>query len=121
MDSVDDIQHELARESVRQTGMRSGVEIATMADVSAGGSGLGSSSSVAVGLLNAMYIYLGEPKALDFLARTACEIEIDRLKKRIGKKDRYIAAYGGFREVLFERGSNRALPCWGDKVVRHLQ
>jgi hypothetical protein len=60
-----------------------------------------------------MYIYLGEPKALDFLARTACEIEIDRLKKRIGKKDRSIAAYGGFREVLFERGSNCALPCWG--------
>jgi D-glycero-alpha-D-manno-heptose-7-phosphate kinase len=72
-----------------------------MADIPSEGSGLGSSSTVTVGLLNAMYTYLGTPKDQAWLAREACEIEIDVLKKPIGKQDQYIAAFGGQRFIQF--------------------
>src|SRR5512133_1961765 len=59
VDSVDQIEHELVRECLRLTGITHGVEISTMADIPSEGSGLGSSSTVTVGLLNAMYSYIG--------------------------------------------------------------
>ncbi|MBM3790103.1 MAG: GHMP kinase [Acidobacteria bacterium] len=101
VDSVDELQHELVREALRKTGIREGVEITTMGDIPAAGSGMGSSSTVTVGLLNAMYHYLGEVKEAETLAREACEIEIDVLKKPIGIQDQYIAAYGGQRFIRF--------------------
>jgi D-glycero-alpha-D-manno-heptose-7-phosphate kinase len=72
-----------------------------MADIPSEGSGLGSSSTVTVGLLNAMYTYLGTPRSQEDLAREACEIEISVLGKPIGKQDQYIAAYGGQRFIRF--------------------
>jgi D-glycero-alpha-D-manno-heptose-7-phosphate kinase len=72
-----------------------------MADIPSEGSGLGSSSSVTVGLLNAMYAYQGEQRTAEHLAREACAIEIDVLGKPIGKQDQYIAAYGGLRCLRF--------------------
>lgn len=104
VDHVDEIQHELVRECLRKTGITKGVEIATMGDIPSQGSGLGSSSTVVVGLLNAMYQYLGEPRDIDTLARQACEIEIDILGKPIGVQDQYIAAYGGQRIFRFRPG-----------------
>lgn len=101
VDSVDDIEHELVRECLRKTGIDHGVEIATMADIPSEGSGLGSSSTVTVGLLNAMYSYKGDPKPADTLAEQACEIEIDILGKPIGKQDQYIAAFGNLRLIHF--------------------
>jgi D-glycero-alpha-D-manno-heptose-7-phosphate kinase len=101
VDSIDEIQHELVREALRKTGIGKGVEIATMADIPSEGSGLGSSSTVTVGLLNAMYAYLGEIRTAAQLAQEACEIEIDILKKPIGKQDQYIAAFGGVRLIEF--------------------
>jgi len=68
-----------------------------MADIPSEGSGLGSSSSVTVGVLNALYAYEGSIAPADTLAREACEIEIDILGKPIGKQDHYIAALGGLR------------------------
>jgi D-glycero-alpha-D-manno-heptose-7-phosphate kinase len=103
VDSIDEIQHELVREALRKTGIRKGVEVNTMGDIPAAGSGMGSSSTVTVGLLNAMYHYLGEPKEPETLAREACEIEIDVLGKPIGIQDQYIAAYGGLRFMHFGR------------------
>lgn len=102
VDSVDDIQHELIRESLRLTGLSSGIEITTMADIPSEGSGLGSSSTVTVGALHAMYSYLGEMVSAERLAREACSIEIDRLQKPIGIQDQYIAAYGNFRFFDFQ-------------------
>lgn len=98
---VDEIQHELIREAMRLTGLKKGVEISTLADIPSEGSGLGSSSSLVVGLLNAMYLYLGEQVTAEQLAREACEIEIDICKKPIGKQDQYIAAYGGIKKFYF--------------------
>lgn len=101
VDSVDQIQHELIRESLRLTGIEQGVEITTMADIPTEGSGLGSSSTVTVGALHAMYTYLGEIVSAERLARDACGIEIDKLKKPIGIQDQYIAAYGSLRFFEF--------------------
>ncbi|MCL6519945.1 MAG: GHMP kinase [Armatimonadetes bacterium] len=101
VDSIDEIEHELVRECLRKTGITHGVEISTMADIPSEGSGLGSSSSVTVGLLNAMYAYKGEIVPAEVLAKEACEIEIDILGKPIGKQDQYIAAFGNLRFISF--------------------
>lgn len=101
VDRVDDIQHELVREAMRIVGVEKGIEIATMADIPSEGSGLGSSSTVTVGLLNALYTYKGEKVTAETLAQQACQIEIDILGKPIGKQDQYIAAYGGLRHFKF--------------------
>jgi D-glycero-alpha-D-manno-heptose-7-phosphate kinase len=103
VDHVDEIQHDLVRECMRKVGIHKRVEIATMADIPSSGSGMGSSSSVTVGLLNAMYHHVGTPKDLETLAREACEIEIDVLRKPIGIQDQYIAAHGGQRFIRFCR------------------
>jgi len=101
VDHVDELEHELVRETLRKTGIQKRVEISTMGDIPSAGSGLGSSSTVTVGLLNAMYSYLGTPKDHETLAREACEIEIDILQKPIGVQDQYIAAYGSQRFIQF--------------------
>lgn len=100
-DNIDEIQHELIRESLRLTGIKEGVEITTMGDIPAAGSGLGSSSAVTIGALQAMYTYLGEIVPAERLAREACEIEINVLGKPIGVQDQYISAYGGLRFMEF--------------------
>ena len=102
VDSIDEIEHELVRECLRKTDITRGVEISTMADIPSEGSGLGSSSSVTVGLLNAMHAYKGELKPADVLAEQACEIEIAVLGKPIGKQDQYIAAFGNLRLIRFD-------------------
>ena len=113
VDSIEDIQHELVRECMRKTGILHRVEIATMADIPSAGSGMGSSSTVTIGLLNAMYHYLGKPVDIERLAREACEIEIDDLKKPIGLQDQYIAAYGGQRIISFEENGNVSIESIG--------
>ncbi len=101
VDDVSEIQHELIREAFLKTGLSHGVEITTMGDIPSQGSGLGSSSTVTVGALHAMYSLRGDLVTAECLARQACEIEIDHLKKPIGYQDQYIAAYGGFRFIAF--------------------
>lgn len=101
VNSVEEIEHDLVREAMKKTGVSQGVEITTLADIPSSGSGLGSSSSVTVGLLNALYAYQGELVTAEKLAQEACEIEIDILNKPIGKQDQYIAAYGGMRFIKF--------------------
>ncbi len=101
VDRVDEIQHELIRESLRKTNIAQGVEITTMGDIPAAGSGLGSSSSVTVGALHTMYTYQGEIVTAERLAEEACEIEIERLGKPIGVQDQYIVALGGLRFMEF--------------------
>ena len=100
--TVDEIKHELVREAMRMAGVEKGVEIAIMADIPSEGSGLGSSSSLTVGLLNAFYAYRGVQVTAEQLAREACQIEIERCGKPIGIQDQYIAAYGGMRAFTFQ-------------------
>jgi len=101
VDDVSEIKHDLVREAMRKVGMQGGVEITTLADIPSEGSGLGSSSSVTVGLLNAFYNYVGIQVTLEKIAVEACEIEIDICKKPIGKQDQYIASYGGLNKITF--------------------
>lgn len=100
---VDQIEHELIREAMKKTGVYKGVEITTISDIPSEGSGLGSSSSVTVGLLQALYLYQGMIADAEKLANEACDIEIDILGKPIGKQDQYIASYGGIRHFEFKK------------------
>ena len=105
VDSIDQLEHALVREAMRKVGVTKAVEISFLADIPAEGSGLGSSSSVTVGVLNALYHFVGGTPTAEQLAREACEIEINILKKPIGVQDQYIAAYGGLRCFHFGPGN----------------
>lgn len=101
VETVDEIQHELIREALRKTGIHSSIEVTTMGDIPSRGTGLGSSSTVTVGALHAMYAFQGQIVAAERLAREACEIEIEILGKPIGVQDQFIASYGGLRFLEF--------------------
>ena len=103
---VEDLEHELVREAMQMTGVANGVEITTLADIPSAGSGLGSSSAVTVGLLNALFAYQGRQVSAEELAERACTIEIERCGKPIGKQDQYIAALGGIRDIRFGPGDD---------------
>lgn len=101
VDNANDLKHELAREAIKFYSIN-GVEISTLADVP-GGTGLGSSSSVTVGLLHALKVY-AKSKLLSStgeLALKAIEIEKNILNKPIGNQDQIIATYGGFKSIEF--------------------
>lgn len=101
--SLDQIEHELVRAAFEMRGMRGGVEITTTADIPSRGTGLGSSSTFTVGLLNVLSAYQGKHVSSEDLARGSCEIEIDRCGQPIGKQDQYAAAYGGLNLIEFHR------------------
>jgi len=103
VDRVEDLKHELVREAMKKVGIKEGIEISFLSDVPASGSGLGSSSTVTVGVLNALYQHMGQAVDAIRLAREACEIEIDLLGKPIGVQDQYIAAFGGVRFIEFRK------------------
>ena len=95
------IEHPLVRYALAVAGIDGGVEIASMADLPSRGTGLGSSSSYTVGLLNALFAYRNEYVSKDALARLACDIEIERCGEPIGKQDQYAAAHGGLNLIRF--------------------
>ena len=97
---VAEIRHPIVREALKLVGITGGIEIVSIADIPAK-TGLGSSSSFTVGLLNSLYAYKGVLKSAEELAREACHIEIDILGEPAGKQDQYIAAYGGLRYIQF--------------------
>ncbi|MBP72133.1 MAG: hypothetical protein CMA70_00910 [Euryarchaeota archaeon] len=101
VDSVSRIQHGLVREAMRLTGIESGVEITTIADIPGRGTGLGSSSSVTVGLLNAMHSFQGRKPSKEQLAEEACKIEIEIMGAPIGRQDQYAASFGGINSISF--------------------
>ncbi len=103
--NVSELKNNLIREAMKLTGIDKGVHISSISDVPSEGTGLGSSSSYLVGLLHALYAYQGKYVSAKQLAQQACKIEIDILKKPIGKQDQYIAAYGGFQYIQFNPDS----------------
>jgi D-glycero-alpha-D-manno-heptose-7-phosphate kinase len=104
VDSVGRLKHDLVREALRLAGLPRKVEIVTIADVPARGTGLGSSSAVTVGVLNALYAYQGILKSPAELAAEASYIEIDVLGKPIGRQDQYATAFGGLQLLRFGPG-----------------
>jgi D-glycero-alpha-D-manno-heptose-7-phosphate kinase len=99
--NVDRVKHPLVREAMKMVGLKGGLEITSVADIPARGTGLGSSSSFTIGLLHALHAYSGQYASAERLARECCEIEIERCGEPIGKQDQYAAAYGGFNFIRF--------------------
>jgi D-glycero-alpha-D-manno-heptose-7-phosphate kinase len=100
-DHADDLKHELIREALRLVGIENGIEITSISDIPSSGTGLGSSSTYTVGLLKALYAFVGRHVGAERLAQEACRIEIEKCGKPIGKQDQYIAAYGGLKFIEF--------------------
>jgi D-glycero-alpha-D-manno-heptose-7-phosphate kinase len=101
VERVDQIQHPIVRHCLQMLGPSQGIEITSHADIPSRGSGLGSSSSFTVGLLNGLYAYQGRHAAPQDLAEQACHVEIDLCGDPIGKQDQFAAAFGGFRMYHF--------------------
>ncbi len=99
--SVRNIEHPILKYILSKYKPDGGLEIISMADIPSG-TGLGSSSSFTVGVLNALKKYLKLQPSPEQLAREACDIEINRLGEPIGKQDQYIAAYGGLQFIRFQ-------------------
>ena len=81
---------------------RRGVSLTLASDVPPG-TGLGSSSAMAVALIHALANYLRIPMTPAEIARRACQLEIERLGMPIGKQDQYASAYGGLNSITFAR------------------
>lgn len=101
VDHVDELKHELIREALKLVYPPCGIEITSISDIPSQGTGLGSSSTYTVGLLNSLYAHVGQHVGAKRLAQEACLIEIERCGKPIGKQDQYIAAYGGLQYIQF--------------------
>jgi len=101
VNGVDELKHELIREALKIVLPPCGIEITSISDIPSQGTGLGSSSTYTVGLLNSLYAHVGQHVGAERLAKEACEIEIERCQKPIGKQDQYIAAYGGLQYIRF--------------------
>lgn len=104
VENLDDIRHTIFRECLKQEGIE-GVEITSVADVPQG-TGLGSSSSFTVGLLNNLRCYKREYTTKQDLAEAACDMEINVCGSPIGKQDQYAAAYGGLNFYQFNRDNS---------------
>lgn len=92
---VESIKHPVIRESLRLLGLKSNLEIISIAEVPAK-TGLGSSSCFTVGLLHALHTYKDEFLTRQTLAEEACRVQMDILKEPCGYQDTFISAFGGF-------------------------
>ena len=121
VDQINDIKHPIVREILKKFDLV-GIDINSIADIPAG-TGLGSSSSYTVGLLNALYKYTNQQVSPELLAGKACEIEINILQEPIGKQDQYAAAYGGLNLIQFlPDGKVKVEPLkMGNRVIKNLQ
>jgi len=102
VDKPRELKHELIREALGLLEIDGGIEITSISDIPSSGTGLGSSSTYTVGLLNALYAFQGKWVSPEKIASEACHIEIYLCKKLIGKQDQYLAAYGGFNYLQFD-------------------
>lgn len=103
VENVDEIQHKLVKPVMKLLNLSGGIEITTVADIPSSGTGLGSSSSFTVGLLNSLNAYNARFSSQEYLAKESCHVEIDICKEPIGKQDQYAAAYGGFNLIEFKK------------------
>ena len=118
-ESAEQVQHTIVREALKMTGLGPHMEIVTIGDVPAG-TGMGSSSTLTVGLLNAMYALQGKVTSPRQLASQACQIEIEKLSSPIGKQDQYAAAFGGLNYIRFNPDESvdvQPVPCSADSLA----
>jgi D-glycero-alpha-D-manno-heptose-7-phosphate kinase len=103
--SVDKIKHNIFREGLNLLKIKNGIELTSLSDMPSS-SGLGTSGSFTIALLNVLHAYKKEFVSQKQLAEEACKIEIEILKEPIGKQDQYIGAFGGITSLVFEKNGN---------------
>ena len=99
---VEDIRHNIFRESLKLLKIKKGIELTSLSDMPSS-SGLGTSGSFTIALLNALHTYKKEFVSQEKLAEEACYIEMEVLKEPIGKQDQYISAVGGITFFEFDK------------------
>jgi D-glycero-alpha-D-manno-heptose-7-phosphate kinase len=100
------LQHDIVRNILEVFKIKTGIEITSVSDLPSNGTGMGSSSAFAVGLINALFKYTdGARPNSEALALMACAVEIDMCGKTLGKQDQFACAYGGFNEFIFQKNS----------------
>ncbi len=102
VESVDQIQHELVRESLKLVRIEDSIEISSIADVPSG-TGMGSSGSYLVALLKALHTFNRDEATVKQIANEACMIEIEKLGSPVGKQDQYMAAFGGLTKLVIDK------------------
>ena len=105
VDDVEQIKHPIVREALKLLNLKERMEITSIADVPSQ-TGLGTSSSFTVGLLNALHTYKKEKLSAQELAEEACYLEIELLGEPIGKQDQYVASLGGIVCLEIDRLGN---------------
>lgn len=123
VEQVDQIKHGLIRECLKIVGVDEPLEITSFADIPSKGSGLGSSSAFAVGLISALQALKGLPVSPEQSAQLACEVEIGRLGEPIGKQDQYASAYGGMNAITFRADGTVGVEpiVLADEARRHME
>ena len=102
VESVDLLKHDLARTVLTNYSIKRRIEISSISDLPASGTGMGSSSSYCNALISALHRYKNNADLRpEDLAKLACDVEIRQLGKPIGKQDQYISAYGGIKSFEF--------------------
>ncbi len=99
---IDEIKNPVARECLKYFKIDYPIEITTFADIPAN-TGLGSSSAFAVGLVNALFALEGKLASKYEIASIAAKIEIDILRRKIGKQDHFACCYGNINNLVFKR------------------
>lgn len=113
----EDLKHDIVRECLKYVGIKSGIEIVTISDVPSIGTGLGSSGALTVGLLKALFTYVGKSVTSEELAEAACEIELVKLGAHIGKQDQYASACGGFNHFIFTKNGTVIRKLLSDSLI----
>jgi D-glycero-alpha-D-manno-heptose-7-phosphate kinase len=130
VDNPLDLKHDIVRACLMRMRIKYGIEINTISDIPGSGTGLGSSSALTVGLLNALSQYALtqniEHSSFEDVADEAYGIERDVLGRRLGKQDHYACAYGGMNYIRFNAdGSVKVQPMpkyneFYEKVLRRI-
>lgn len=100
VDDVSQIKHDLVRETLKENGIKKGLEIVSISDIPGGGTGLGSSSAFTVGLINALKNQTCSPQ---MLAENAYMIEYGKCRHPVGKQDQYACAQGDLNFFEFSK------------------
>ena len=116
VNSLEEIQNEIARECLKLVKVEAPLYISTTADIPSG-TGLGSSSSFAIGLLNCLHHMRDEIVSPAQLAEEACQVELEMLSKPIGKQDQYAASFGGMNFIEFQQSGRVVIDhIWSEKL-----
>jgi len=116
--NICDIKHNLIKNALKYLDIKPGIEITSLANIPAR-TGMGSSGSFLISLLNSLHLYKGSSVPKRQLAEEACEIEIDIMKEHEGKQDKFVCAFGGIRGYKFHKnGRVSIIPLVNEDMIK---